>query len=263
MLAMQETLRALRRELAALETGAAPGALRFTLGLPVLDAHLGGGLGRGALHEFFAAEVADAAAAAGFAAALTLRILPAGRRVVWVRQTHGESETGALYPPGLAALGFDPDSLIMVRTRDGLGTLRAGIEAVRCPALGAVVIEPWGSPKALDFSASRRLSLAAARSGVTTLLLRTGAEPCPNAAQTRWQVAAVASRPLGANAPGHPAFEIVLLRHRAGVAGLGWRLEWDHEYRVFREAPPLSGDVAALPARRPAQSRDGPLALAG
>lgn len=260
---MQEILRALRRELAALEPAAPSGTARFTLGLPALDARLGGGLGRGGLHEILAAEVADAAAAAGFAAALALRALPPGRRAVWVRQAHGESETGALYPPGLAGLGFDPDALVMVRTRDGLGTLRAGIEAVRCPALGAVVIEPWGSPKALDFSASRRLSLAAARSGVTTLLLRTGAEPRPNAAQTRWQVAAVASRPLAAGAPGHPAFEIVLLRHRAGVAGLGWRLEWDHEHRVFHEAPPLSGDVAALPARRPGRPDDGTLALAG
>lgn len=261
--AMQEILLALRRELAALQPATASAAPRFGLGLPAVDAHLGGGLARGGLHEILAAALADTAAAAGFAAALALRALPAGRRVVWVRQLHGETETGALYPPGLAGLGFDPDSLILVRARDGLGTLRAGIEAVRCPALGAVVIEPWGSPKALDFSASRRLSLAAARSGVTTLLLRTGAELRPNAAQTRWRVRAGVSQPLAAGAPGHPAFEIVLLRHRAGVAGLGWRLEWDHEHRVFREASPLSGAVAALPAGRPDRPQDRSFALAG
>ena len=44
--------------------------------------------------------------------------------------------------------------------------LRAGEEAARCPPLGAVIIEPWGAPKALDLVASRRLALAAALSSL-------------------------------------------------------------------------------------------------
>jgi protein ImuA len=172
---------------------------------------------------------------------------------VWVRQDFSRGETGGLHGLGLAGLGFDPGTLVLVQVHDALGVLRAGLEAARCPALGAAVIEPWGKPRLLDFTATRRLKLAAAKSGVPCLLLRLDAQPEPSAASTRWRVAASFSEPLAAGAPGPAAFDITLLRHRTGMAGQAWRLEWNHEYRVFREAPPLPGAVAALPAGWPAQ----------
>ncbi|MCB1436105.1 MAG: hypothetical protein KDJ46_02920 [Rhodobiaceae bacterium] len=267
---MRDTLSQLKRRLAALEPAAPrPAAGRIALGCPALDTALGGGLLRGRLHEIFAASPAEASTAAGFIAALSSRAAD-GRHCFWVRQGFAETEAGALHAPGLAALGLDPDALILVRARDGLGVLRAALEALRCPALGAVIIEPWGEPKALDFTASRRLALAAARSGVTCFLLRLNARLRPSAAATRWRAAAAPSRPLSvntsgavntygaantsgaANAPGAACFDIALLRQRAGMAGTSWRLEWDHALRVFNEAPPLSGAVAALPAGRPA-----------
>lgn len=254
---MPATLSQLKRRLAALEPAASRAGERIALGCPLLDAALGGGLARGGLHEVFAASPAEASAAAGFVAASALRAAD-GRYCLWVRQGFAETEAGALHAPGLAALGLNPDVLILVRARDGLGVLRTGLEALRCAALGAVIVEPWGDPKALDFTASRRLALAAARSGVTCLLLRLNAQPRPCAAATRWRVAAAPSRPLSAiasgaaNAPGLACFDITLLRQRAGMAGTSWRLEWNHELCVFNEASPLSGAVAALPANRPA-----------
>src|SRR3546814_12766980 len=82
-----------------------------------------------------------------------------------------------------------------------------------------------GSAPALNLTASRRLALAAEKSGVTALLVRADATPCPSAAQSRWEVQSLASAPLEANAPGGPAMEIELLRHRDGLAGRSWRGE--------------------------------------
>jgi len=264
---MEETLNLLRRRLSALEPasiGRREGEV-FGLGLTALDDALGGGLARASLHEILPATQADAGAAAGFAAGLALRAMAAagsGQDMVWVRQTHAERETGRLHAPGLAAFGLDPARLILVGVRDVVEVLRAGVEAARCAGLGAVIIEPWGSHRALDLTATRRLGLAAEKSGVTVFLLRPGAFEEAGAALTRWRVSACPSTPLAANAPGHPAFDVTLLRHRAGPAGLGWRLEWDHEQHRFRQAAPLSGAVVSVPARRPAAARR-PLARTG
>ncbi len=246
---MQGILRILQKTCA---TGPVNVRERFTCGAPAVDNMLGGGLAHGGLHEVFALGP-DAAAAAGFVAGLVLCAAPAGRSMVWVRQSFAEAEAGGLYAPGLAELGLDPDAFILVGARDAVSVLRAGVEAVRCPALGAVVIEPWGVPRALDLTATRRLALAAARSGVTTFLLRSGGEPRPSAALTRWSVAAGPSLALAANSPGYPTFDIALLRHRAGIAGARWRVEWDRDRRLFRESAPIPGAVVSVPAGRPAE----------
>jgi protein ImuA len=252
MSAVQETLQALRRSIAAIEPAATETGQRFTCGAPAVDELLGGGFLRAAVHEIFAREAADAGAAAGFTAGLAARATADGRRVIWVRQGFCVAETGALHAPGLAALGLDPRLLVVVTGPDAACVLQAGAEALRCPALGAVVIEPWGDPRSLDLTASRRLALAAEQSGVPALLLRIAAMPRPSAAATRWSVAAAPSRPLLANTPGHPAFDITLLRHRSGLEGRRWRLEWHREHRLFHEPPPLPRPVVPLPAGRPA-----------
>lgn len=246
-------LEALRREVSRLERGSSPVATdRFSTGSAQLDAGLQGGLSRGALHEVFAARTADEPSASGFAVMLAARASET-RPVVWVRQDFAGVEAGHIYAPGIAELGLSPDRLILVRARDGPAVLRAGEEAARCPPLGAVLIEPWGAPKALDLVASRRLALAAARSNVPLFMVRAGAEPEPSAALTRWRVRAAPSTPLEAEAPGHPAFDVELLRDRAGAAGRNWIVEWDRDQRVFkdriaRKAQALSGGMVSLPA---------------
>lgn len=223
--------------------GAATCALRAT-GAARLDLALGGGLAQGALHEIYAQASLDATAAAGFALALALRAAE-GRPILWARQDYAEVEAGGLYGPGLAELGLDPSRLILVQTRDALGVMRAGAEAARCPALGAVVMEPWGEPKALDLTASRRLALAADQSGVTLLMIRAAAAPRPSAAATRWSVRPRLSRPLEADAPGLPAFTLTLLRHRAGLSQQTFDVEWDRDRCAFADLAALSGAVAS------------------
>jgi protein ImuA len=238
-------LEALRDKVARLERGSSPMAeARFSTGSRAIDAAIGGGLARGALHEVFAGSLMDAPAAAGFAIGLALRASDK-RPIVWVRQDFVGLELGEIYAPGLAELGLSPDRLILVRARDGPAVLRAGEEAVRCNPLGAVIVEPWGNPKALDLAASRRLSLAAARANLPCLLLRAGGNPTPSAAATRWSIRTMPSIPLAAEAPGHPAFVANLLRDRAGASGRNWIVEWNRDARVFSDIPVERGE--ALP----------------
>lgn len=258
-------LEALKRKVSQLERGSSPVAAgRFATGSGVVDAALRGGLERGALHEVFAAKTSDAPSATGFAIALALRAADK-RPILWVRQDFGSVEAGEIYAPGLVELGLSPERLVLVRARDGPAVLRAGEEAARCPPLGAVLIEPWGNPKALDLAASRRLALAAARSNLPLLMVRAGADPEPSAATTRWQVRSALSMELEANAPGHPAFAVSLLRHRGGASGQTWIVEWDRDQRSFKDLPAqgkqaVSGGMVPLPA---GGSRDADVRQAG
>lgn len=219
--------------------------VRVTFGVEALDHRIGGGLVHHALHEVFAASSEDASAATGFAMMTAIRACPAGGPVLWVREQRCSRNSGQLHAPGLLELGLDPASLILVEAPDTLAALRAGAEIVKCGQVGAVVIEPWGKAPLLDLTASRRLSMAAAASGVLTLVVRVEAAPMPSAAQTRWQVASAPSSPLPAEAPGYPAFDITLLRHRGGIAGFETRVEWNRDTRSFA---PLLGGIPAIPA---------------
>lgn len=220
----------------------------LTTGHDALDAALGGGLAAGRVHEFFAANPLDAASAAAFAALLALRsggVAP----LLWLRTSDAARRAGQLYAPGFAELGGDPDRLLLVEVPDAKALLACANDAARCPGSAAVVVESWGKLPALDLTAGRRLALGTRDAGVTMLVLRLNAEPVPSVAETRWSIAAAESRELEAAAPGAPAFDLELLRWRAGPAGMRWRLEWNGDEQVFREAA-LSRAVLPLSARR-------------
>jgi protein ImuA len=219
-------------------------------GHAAFDAALGGGLAIGRVHEIFATDPLDAASAATFAALLALRGAGEGRApLLWLRTRDAGVRAGHVYAPGLADLGGDPRRLLLVETADTKALLACANDAARCPGSAAVVVESWGKLPALDLTAGRRLALGARDAGVTMLLLRFDAQPVPSAAETRWNIAAAASRALEAEAPGAPAFDLELLRWRAGPAGMRWRLEWDGDEQVFR-GPALSGAVLPLSADR-------------
>lgn len=229
---------------------------RRALGVAALDAALGGGLARGRVHEFYAAEVEYGAAPAGFAVAVASVMAATRGPVLWLRTQRAARLGGVIQATGWAELGGGPGHGLVGLVPDGMALLRASADALRCAALGAVIAESWGPMRELDLTASRRLALAAERSGVPLLLLRIDAEPVPSAAQTRWEVAGAPSQGLPGQAPGQPAFAVTLLRQRAGPCGLGWRLEWDRDRGIFREAA-LSGVVVPVPARGTAAERGG------
>ena len=251
---------ALRARVGAIEGPKPAEAALFPLGSALLDAPLGGGLPRGRLHELFA-DMEDRAALGGVALMLAMR---AGEGpLLWLRQDEAVKAGGGLYGPGLAELGFDPARLIEVVAPDTAALLRAAGDAVRCPEVAALLIEPWKAARSLDLTASRRLAVAAERSGVTVLLLRAGADPAPSAAYSRWRVRALASAALEAGAPGHPAIGLELLRHRGGLEGLAAGLEWNRDDQVFGQVfgqifgqAALSGAGLSLPAGRAAGAGD-------
>lgn len=229
-------------------------------GVDRLDEWLGGGLRGDGLHELFADGTEDLSAALAFAALVAL----AGRgeeTLLWLRRPAKLQP----YGPGLAALGVDPDRITLVSLSESRDLLRAALDTVRTAAASAVLLELSGRQPLLDLTATRRLVLAAARTGTLVLVVRAGAEPGSSAAHSRWRVRSAPSTPLPADAPGAPVFDLDLLRHRGGRDGLGIRLEWNRDTGHFREwqdgngdTAPLSGGVAAVAAggeRPPARHR--------
>jgi protein ImuA len=229
--------------------------VRWASGVEALDAALAGGLAYGCLHEVYAAEDGDAANAAGFALAVAAGMAGDDRTTLWLRSRRSTGQAGVLQGNGWAELGAVPENALITIVADNMALLRAAADAVRCGALGAVVVEGWGRLPELDLTASRRLTLAAEKSGVPLILLRADAAPTPSAAQTRWQIAAAPSRALPGQAPGMPVFDIILLRQKSGPSGLHWRLEWDRDQRQFRDAA-LSGAVVRAPVDRPVADRN-------
>lgn len=234
----------------------------FGFGVDRIDAALRGnagidGLPRAALHELHAASKDDRTSTAAMALLLAQRcrnLDQEERPILWISESGEARRQGRLYPPGLAELGIDPDSIIHVDAPDSIAALRAAADGMRSSAMAAVIIELSGKkPKGLDLTATRRLSLSAHKSGVLGLCLRSGSDqenPLPTAAFSRWSVAAAPSLALEANAPGHSAFDINLLRHRSGLYGLSARLEWNRDDQIFREqqSEQNAPDIGAVPA---------------
>ncbi|MFZ4164175.1 ImuA family protein [Brevundimonas sp. NPDC058933] len=208
-------------------------------------------LATGVLHDLYAATPADAVAVNAFGLGMASRASE-GRPIVWVLHEMMSQEAGRPYGPGLHEMGLAPRDLMLVRARDIQTLLAVGEDALRSSAVGAVLLSAWGEAKALSLTASRRLALAAEIHGATLFLARSGADPCPSAAETRWSIGSCASEPLEAGAPGRPSFSATLLRRRGGGETGTWIMEWDREQRTFRPPAPLSGGLVPLAAQRSA-----------
>nr|WP_243414998.1 hypothetical protein [Altererythrobacter segetis] len=202
------------------------------------------GLGGARHSEVFA----SAREASGAAAALALAMdgLELGQRsVLWVQDTAALRLGGRPYRPGLP----EPlrHRLIHVAARTPEDLLFALEEGVRCRDLAFVIGELAGNPKALDFTASRRLSLAAEKHGVPLVLVRLDAARDLGSARMRWQVRSAPS--LGPRwnpfAPGPPRWQAELFRARGHTPG-EWILRDDgHVLAADRIAPaPDHGDLA-------------------
>lgn len=179
--------------------------------------------------------------AGGAAAALALAMNEAadrldGRSVLWVQDAAALRLGGRPYRPGLP----EPlrHRLIHIAAKTPEDLLFALEEGLRCRDLAFVVGEIAGNPKALDFTASRRLSLAAEKHGVPLVLVRLDAARDLSSARMRWQVRSVSSSAprWNAFAPGPPAWHAELFRARAHAPG-EWILRDDgHVLAVDRLA---------------------------
>jgi protein ImuA len=213
------------------------------LGLGVIDKHLPEqGLSQNALHEISAGAYAHTPAAMGFALCLALRHPQRDHRprpILWCRLRHGIVEWGRLYGHGIQALGLPHDQLLTVSLRKSTSLLWTIEEALRSKVLCAVIAEIDVSP--MNLALSRRLSLAAEAGSTPGLLVYSRKITGATAALTRWQVKARASTPppFDENAPGIPAWDLVLERCRGGRPG-EWSVEWSHATHCFSLVAPLS-----------------------
>jgi len=162
------------------------------------------------------------------------------RQVLWVQDRKAIRLGGRPYLPGL------PDDfrhrLIHVAAATPEDALFAIEEGLKCRELACVIGEIAGNPRALSFTASRRLSLTAERHGVRLWLVRLDAAPDLSSARMRWQVRAAPSPPprWNAAAPGPATWQAELFRARAHLPG-----EWM-----------ISHDSTGLVARRSAAAPD-------
>src|SRR5262249_46565551 len=119
----------------------------------------GGGLARGAVHEILGmgGDEEDGALAAAFAALILGRFEIGKGLVLWCLPRLD------LYGPGLAAHGLDPRRIVLVHALRDAEILWAMEEGLRSQGIVAVV----GEVGSLPMAASRRLQLAAERSGIT------------------------------------------------------------------------------------------------
>ncbi len=267
-------LSALRAKIRALELGRAhahahahvsgapeaPPCLAF--GLAALDDWLPDrGLPLACLHEVAAepaaGEAGDAvgfAAATGFAAALLGRLAaadPRARPVLWCLpagdERPGRFGVGALYGPGLGALGLAADRLLVVRAAAPADVLWTMEEALRSRAVAAVL----GQVGKISLTESRRLQLAAEEGGVTALLLRRpprrnrGVAGAPSSttpmttAVTHWAVGPRRGEGRAEQTGRITAgWRVWLRRCRGGRPG-GWELDWDHATHRFTLAAQL------------------------
>ena len=216
------------------------------------------GLCAPAHNEVFAGS--DTACGAGLALALARDGLQAAghdplsevedrRQVLWVQDAAAIRLTGRPYRHGLPS--ELRHRLIHVAAKTPEDALFALEEGLRCRDLAFVVGEIAGNPKALDFTASRRLSLTAEKHGVPLWLVRLDAQAELSSARMRWRVEAAASSPPRWNgeAPGRASWQAELFRARMHAPGK-WTLH-DDDGRLAAVAPasqqpatPDHGDMA-------------------
>ena len=257
--ARMETLASLRGTVARLETNNNERlSARVPLGHAAADDVLKGGLALGALHEVFAEEGRQGATATGFTLGLIRRVTQNRRFVLWVMQNFAAHESGDVAMPGFVELGLDPRFIVAVRADNAEMALRATADGLACNALGAVVTELWGEPKAFDAVASRKLTLAAGTSGVTGVMLRLAATPEVSTAETRWVVRAARSPPSSSRAIawGAPVFDAELVRNRHGQTGR-WIMHWNCDAHLFEQAIDQAAPVVPVvpaAADRPLQA---------
>lgn len=200
----------------------------------------------GLLHEVFTDERRNAGAALGFTLGLARPLFSAERlAVIYLQLTAETQELGLPYGAGLKSFGFAPETLILGRIATITELLWAMEEAIACWAVAAVIADIAGHNKALDFTASRRLSLRAASAGTSVLLLRYGREREASAAKLRWKLSPLISGETmyDARAPGKPRWLAQLEKGRLGqhrAEAESFVLDWtEHGFEL------VNGDRAA------------------
>lgn len=169
-----------------------------------------------AVHELWAPAPEAVAASSGFMTGLMAALMRPKGVAVWI------STRRTVFPPALKAFGIKPDRVLFVevpRERDALWAME---EALRSPALTAVV----GELRDISFTASRRLQLAVEQSQVTGFIINRNVKPTTTACVSRWRITSLPSEtPDALPGIGLPQWRVELLRIRNGRPGV-WQVQW-------------------------------------
>lgn len=202
-------------------------------GVSEMDDRLpGGGLSFGALHEIAGGGggTVDGAAAALFAAGIAART---GGKILWCLTRPD------LFFPALAQAGLHPDRVIFCESNKEEDVLAAMEEGLAFGGLPVVVAELVRLP----MTASRRLQLAAEKTGSMGLIVRRWRRQNeasdygqPSASTTRWRISVLPSDPLPVMGVGRVRWLAELMRVKAGECA---------EFEVG--APDAKGRICVFP----------------
>jgi protein ImuA len=171
----------------------------------------------GAVHEFIAAGVEDAAATTGFITGILSSIMRSTGASIWI------SGSQSVFPPALKSFGIRPEKLIFIHLKKEREILWAMEEALKCKGLSAVI----GEVQDVSFTASRRLQLAIEQSQVTGFIVRHNPRSLnTSACLARWKITSLPSE-LPADMPGvgFPRWNVELLKVKNGRPG-SWQIDF-------------------------------------
>ncbi|HEX8545746.1 MAG TPA: Error-prone repair protein ImuA [Cytophagaceae bacterium] len=170
----------------------------------------------GCMHEFISENIEDTAATIGFVSGLLSLITKGGGTSLWI------SASGTPFPPAIKQFGLEPDRILFVDLKNEREVLEAMDEALKCPALNAVICEV----KDLSFKNSRRLQLAVEESAVTGFILRHTTRISTTACVSRWRIRPLPSITIDSlPGVGFPAWKVELQKIRNGIPG-SWNIQW-------------------------------------
>ncbi|HEY4286520.1 MAG TPA: Error-prone repair protein ImuA [Puia sp.] len=214
----QEIIRELKRDLLLLQGFKSRPADAVDMGLgPISPAFPNQVFPTGAVHEFISDSSDSAVASVGFMSCLIARLMATGAPCLWVASER------QVFPPGLKRFGIDPSQIVFVDLKKEKQVLWVLEEALKQEGLAAVV----GEVKNINDIASRRLQIAAEKTGVTGFLLRHITRAVtPIASVARWKITPLPSEGPKMNMPGlgFPRWSVELERVRNGKPG-SWIVE--------------------------------------
>lgn len=231
----------LRERIAHLEGSIACKTVVLPFGVARMDERLpGGGLAYGAVHEFAGggSGTVDGAAATLFAAGVAAR---SKGKVLWCLTRPD------LFAPALSQAGLHPDRVIFCESDREEDVLASMEEGLSFGGLAAVV----GELVRLPMTASRRLQLAAEKTGTMGLVVRRWRRQTeasdfgnPTASTTRWRISVLPSDPLPTAGVGRARWLAELMRVKAGESA---------EFEIG--ACDAKGGVCLLPISRDGQDQ--------
>ena len=231
--AINPVLAELRERIGQLEGGPQRAKQVLPFGVAQIDRALpGGGLLFGALHEIAGGGggTVDGAAAALFVAGVAART---PGRVLWC-MTRPD-----LFFPSVSQAGLHPDRVVFCESDREEEVLSAMEEGLSFGGLAAVV----GELVRLPMNASRRLQLAAEKTGAMAIVLRRWRRQNeasdygqPTASTTRWRISTLPSQRLPVAGVGRARWLAELMRVKAGECA---------EFEIG--APDAKGRICLLP----------------